>query len=129
MTAIKQAIGVLDIFRVRGDVFMNALLKVLRWAQAAKGLKLDAAQIRTSLAFVEIGRLAEDRQLVTTQGSTTVDLADIPDAVLAPLRAYLREIPGFDPAAPLDMQASGEAGRHHDQVLLSLRPDLESYVE
>ena len=128
MTAIKQAIGVLDIFRVRGDVFMNSLLKVLRWAQAAKGLKLDAAQIRTSLAFVEIGRLAEDRQLVTTQGSTTVDLADIPDAVLAPLRAYLREIPGFDPAAPLDKQASGEAGRHHDQVLLSLRPDLESYV-
>ncbi|HUB47672.1 MAG TPA: hypothetical protein VMB73_22065 [Acetobacteraceae bacterium] len=127
MTAIKQAIGVLDVFRVRGDVFMNALLKVLCWAQAAKGLKLDAVRIRTSFAFVEIGRLGQDRT-VTTQGPTTVDLADIPDAVLAPLRAYHCEIPGFDPAAPLEKQALGEPGRHHDQVLLSLRPDLESYI-
>lgn len=131
MTASKQVIGVLDMFRVRGDVFMDALLKALRWAQAAKDLKLDAAQIRSSLAFVEIGHLDQDRQLVTTQGSTrvTVGFADIPDAVLAPLRAYLREIPGFDPATPLDKQASGEPGRHHDQVILSLRPDLESYIE
>jgi hypothetical protein len=130
MTASKQAIGVLEMFRVRGDVFMDALLKALRWVQAAKGLKRDAVQIRSSLAFVEIGRLVQDRRVVATQGSTrvTVDLADIPDAVLATLRAYLREIPGFDPAAPLDKQASGEPGRHHDQVILSLRPDLESYV-
>ena len=130
MTASKQTIGVLDMFRVRGDVFMDALLKALRWAQAAKGLKLDAAQVRSSLAFVEIGRLVQDRRVVATQGSTrvTVDLADIPDAVLATLRAYLREIPGFDPATPLEKQASGEPGRHHDQVILSLHPDLESYV-
>jgi hypothetical protein len=130
MTASTQAIGVLDMFGVRGDVLMDPLLKALRWEQAAKGLKVDAAQIRSSLAFVEIGRLVQDRQVVTTQGSTrvTVNLADIPDAVLAPLRAYLREIPGFDPAAPLDKQASGEPGWHHDQVILSVRPDLESYI-
>ena len=52
MTTVQQAIGGLDMFRVRGDVLMDALLKVLRWAQAAKGLKLDAVQIRSSLAFV-----------------------------------------------------------------------------
>ena len=117
-------------FRVRGDVFMDGLLKILRWVQAAKGIKLDSAQIRSSLAFVDIDRLVQDRLLVTTRGSTrvTVDVADIPDAVAAPLRAYLHEIPGFDPAAPLDKQALGEPGRHHDQVILSLRPDLESYV-
>lgn len=130
MTTAQEAIGVLDMFRVRGDVLMDALLKVLRWAQAAKGLTLDAAQIRSSLAFVEIGRLVQDCRLVTIQGSTrvTVDRADMPDAVLVPLRAYLREIPGFDPAAPLDKQAAGEPGRHHDQVIQSLRPALESYI-
>jgi hypothetical protein len=130
MTTVQQAIGGLDMFRVRGDVLMDALLKVLRWAQAAKGLTLDAAQIRSSLTFEEIGRLVQDRRLVTTQGSArvTIDLADIPDAVLAPLRAYLREIPGFDSAAPLDKQVPGEPGRHHDQVILSLHTNLESYI-
>jgi hypothetical protein len=37
-------------------------------------------------------------------------------------------IPGFDPAAPLDKQATVEARRPQDQMILSLRPDLESYV-
>jgi len=130
MTEKEQAVGILDMFRVRGDVLMDGLLKVLHWAHAMKGIKLDAAQIQSSIPFSEVGHLVQDRQLPTKRGASTVtvDVSDIPDTVLAPFRAYLHVIPDFDPALPVDKQPSDEPKRHHDFVVTSLRKNLESYL-
>ena len=64
MTASKPAIGVLGVFRVRGDVFMDGLLKVLHWVQAAKGINperrsdpLAALRSWTSAASFKIAGL------------------------------------------------------------------------
>jgi hypothetical protein len=57
-----------------------------------------------------------------------IDVSDIPESVLIPLRAYLHELPGFDPRRPADRQPTDEAMRQHEQVILSLRNDLESYL-
>jgi intracellular multiplication protein IcmO len=126
----EPRVALLDDFRVRGEVFMDGLLKVLRWAHAEKRVQLDAAQIQISLPFVEVGRLVQARQLATRRGpdAATIDVSDIPEAVLIPLRAYLHELPGFDPRRPADRQATDESRHQHEQVVLSLRKDLGSYL-
>jgi intracellular multiplication protein IcmO len=130
MSGNEPRVALLDDFRVRGEVFMDGLLKVLRWAQAEKGVRLDAAQIQTCLPFVEVGRLVQARQLATRRGPdvVTIDVSAIPEAVLIPLRAYLHELPGFDPRRPADRQGTHEPQHQHEQVVLSLRKDLESYL-
>jgi len=95
-----------------------------------KGIRLDATQIQSSIPFSEVGHLVQDRRLPMKRGSATVtvDVSDIPDSVLAPLRAYLHEIPGFDPALPVDKQTSDQPKQQHDCVIMSLRKGLESYL-
>lgn len=130
MSGQEQRVVLLDDFRVRGEVFMDGLLKVLRWAQTEKDVRLDAGQIQICLPFVEVGRLVQARQLATRRGPgvAMIDVSDIPEAVLIPLRAYLHELPGFEPRRPADRQPTGEPQHQHEQVILSLRKDLEDYL-
>jgi hypothetical protein len=127
MSEMENRVGMLDDFRVRGDVFMDGLLKVLHW-HAVKGIKLNVAQIHISIPFVKVGRLVQERRLSTRQGSSTVtvDVLDIPEVMIAGFRAYLNELPGFDPM-PGDRQSSNVSRRVHVHVVLSLRKDRESY--
>jgi hypothetical protein len=130
MSGQAQRVALLDDYRVRGEVFMDGLLTVLRWAQAEKGVQLDVAQIEISLPFAQVARLVQARQLATGRrpDAATIDVSDIPEDVLIRLRAYLHELPGFDPRRSADRQRSPVPQQQHEQVILSLRPDLESYL-
>jgi hypothetical protein len=130
MTAPDPNIGIFDAFKVRGDVFVEGLVKVLHWAHAVKGVKLDASQLQLCLPYAAVGQIVQERQLPARKGTAviSVDIADIPDTVLAPLRAYLCETPDYDPSLPTQAQKSRIPEAEHGLVVQSLRKSLESYL-
>jgi hypothetical protein len=130
MTAPDPNIGVFDVFRIRGDVFVESLLKVLHWAHAVKGVKLDASQLQLCLPYAAVGQIVQERRVPVRKGTAviSVNIADVPDAVLAPLRAYLCETPDYDPSLPTEAQRSGVPEAEHELVVRSLRKSLESYL-
>jgi hypothetical protein len=119
-----------DIYRVRATVFVDSLLRVLRWAEITKGITLDVPQIRAALPFVAIGTIVQQRVLPTPQGSgaALLDISDIPDGVLAPLRAYLCETAGFEADRKFDEQPSPVPHEQHAYVVQALNADLASYL-
>lgn len=130
MSGGGTSLGVINAFRVRGEVFVQSLLKVLHWAHAVKGVRPDVAQLRLCLPFATVVRIVQKRVLPLKKGTAIleVDISDIPDPVIAPLRAYLNETTDFDPAHPADTQHSGVPELHHGFVIQSLRKDLGSYL-
>jgi hypothetical protein len=79
------SVGLLDVFRVCGDVFMDGLVKILHWAHATKGIKPNLAQLRLAMPFDEVFRLVQEKRLVTRKGTgvVAVDISDIPNDVIA----------------------------------------------
>lgn len=120
-----------DPFRVRADVFIGAVLSVLTWAVSVKRAKKSERQLRLMLPFEAVGKIVQQRILPAPKGRgvTWLDIAEIPDPSLAPLRAYLGETAGFDPARPFDNQASAEPSAQHGRVLQSLGQDLKKYLK
>jgi hypothetical protein len=118
------------IYRVRAAVFIDGLLRVLRWAEISKGITLDVPQIRAALPLVAIGAIVQERTLPMPQGVGVAmrNISDIPDGVLAPLRAYLCETAGFEADRKFDEQPSPVPHEQHAYVVQALNADLASYL-
>ena len=119
-----------DAFRVRADVFIGSVLGVLRWAVGQGRARSSERQLRTMLSFEAVGSMVQRKLLPVPKGRTVdwLDIGDIPDGLIAPLRAYLRETPGFDPDRPCDDQTASEPHEQHGHVLHALGPDLKKYL-
>jgi intracellular multiplication protein IcmO len=130
MSGAGSGLLVPDIFRVRAAVFIDGLLRVLRWAETNKGISLDVRQIRAALPFIAVGAIVQRRLLPTPQGPGVVllEITDIPDDVLAPLRAYLCETADFEMDCAFDEQSSPVPREQHGHVVRALNPDLASYL-
>ena len=116
------------VFRGRAAALFAALAPSLVWLRDHRSLRLDAEAIRSSLDLRWIGKLATEKVVVgrgpSTGEASEVAVPDIPAEVIWPLRRYLGELPGWDRAVLLEVQASVEPWRQHSYVAMYAAPAL-----
>jgi intracellular multiplication protein IcmO len=114
----------------RAIALLQSLAPALAWIRDHKGVEIDASGLCCAAELESIAGLAVERRFLWSRTDTgeirTVDVADIPEAQLVPLRAYLGELPGYDLSLPFRHQMSAEPARQHGYVLLSLPENLEN---
>ena len=110
------------IFMARAVALMGALAPALVWIRDNKGVPIDIEKIRFATELQSIASLALEkrfRRLDVNSGAVeVVDVSDIPEAFLYPLRAYLGETGGYDASLPYNKQRSDEPARQHSFVTM-----------
>jgi intracellular multiplication protein IcmO len=120
------------VFRQRAAALLQSMAPALRWIRDHGGIRIDAGGLRCAAELESIAALVFEKQFLWSDTDTgdmsTVNVSDIPDELLFPLRAYLGELPGFDPRLPFNQQRSAEPVTQHAYVLMSLPESLESLL-
>ena len=104
-----------SVWDARANEFERRLHAVLAWARQngaqAQGRSID---LRVATTFPGVVAIAFDHRLSVSgaDGATTFDLAGMPDELRAPLRSYVEETGGYDPALPADRQSSNTIMLH-----------------
>ena len=106
------------VFRERAAALVGTITPVLVWLRDHKGLSLNIETIRFSIELRWIWKLAMEKIVLLRDPQTgtesQLDLGgEIPEDITWPLRAYLGELPGFDPSMPLDKQKGDEPSKQH----------------
>ena len=106
------------VFRDRAVALIGTIAPVLVWLRDHKGIPLNIEVIRFSIELRWIWKLAMERIVLLRDPQTgdicELDVADeIPEDIVWPLRSYLGELPGYDPALPLDKQKGDEPSKQH----------------
>lgn len=110
-----------SVWQARADQLVQGLKAVLAWAREAKGLAPGQPDLRTAVSLRGIAMISQDLRLPVLHAEETgsLDLSGMPDALALPLRRYLVETGGYDPALPFDQQRSDEPARQHSYVLFT----------
>jgi intracellular multiplication protein IcmO len=110
------------VFMGRAIALMGALTPVLVWLRDNRGVPIDIEKIRFATELQSIASLALGKRFrrldVETGVITDMDVSDIPEAYLYPLRAYLGETGGFDASLPYNKQKLDEPARQHSFVTM-----------
>lgn len=119
-------------FRLRAEFFVGTITPALMWLRDVKGIELTIELIRRCTDFGWISRFAIDNIAVVHDPKTGRDTElDVSDAsledVIWPLRAYLGELPGFSPSAPLGEQ-SDLPSQQHGYVTFRLTRNLDRFA-
>ncbi|MBN8925247.1 MAG: conjugal transfer protein TraG [Rhodospirillales bacterium 69-11] len=106
------------VFRERAVALIGTIAPVLVWLRDVKGVPLNIEIIRFSIELRWIWKLAMERIALLRNAETGVidelDLdGEIPEDIVWPLKSYLGELPGYDPALPLDKQKGDEPSKQH----------------
>ena len=106
------------VFRERAVALVGTIAPVLVWLRDHKGISLNIEIIRSSIELRWIWKLAIEKKVLlrNPDDGTTRELdvsGEIPEDVTWPLRAYLGELPGYDPTVPLDKQKGDEPSKQH----------------
>ena len=106
------------VFRERAVALIGTIAPVLVWLRDHKGVPLNIDVIRFSIELRWIWKLAMQKIYVLrdadTGKETEIDVdGEIPEEIIWPLQAYLGELPGYDPAMPLDKQKGDEPSKQH----------------
>ena len=106
------------VFRERAVALVGTIAPVLVWLRDHKGISLNIEIIRSSIELRWIWKVAIEKKVLLRNpddGSTReLDVSkEIPEDVTWPLRAYLGELPGYDPEMPLDKQKGDEPSKQH----------------
>jgi intracellular multiplication protein IcmO len=111
-----------EVFMARAVALMGALTPALVWMRDNKGVPIDIEKIRFATELQSIASLALEkrfRRLYVESGVIEViDVPDIPEAFLYPLRAYLGETGGYDASLPYNKQKSDEPAKQHSFVTM-----------
>lgn len=110
------------VWRGRTVALVGSVAPALVWLRDRKGIRLDFEAVRFAIDLRWITKAVEGivllREAVADEITETDVRGELPDHAVSSLRAYLSEIPGYDPAMPLDQQTRLALG-HHNLVLLS----------
>jgi intracellular multiplication protein IcmO len=110
------------VFMARAVALMGALTPALVWIRDNKRLPIDIEKIRFAVELQSIASLALEKRFrrlyVDTGQVEIVDVSDIPEAFLYPLRAYLGETGGYDSSLPYNKQKSDEPAKQHSFVTM-----------
>lgn len=105
------------VFRDRAVALVGTVAPVLVWLRDHRGVPLNIDTIRVALELRWIWRMAMERRAGVRDAATgrtrEVACPDIPDEIVWPLRAYLGELPGYDPDLPLEKQRGEEPSKQH----------------
>ncbi|HJS95985.1 MAG TPA: hypothetical protein VJ741_17110, partial [Solirubrobacteraceae bacterium] len=106
------------VFRERAVALIGTIAPVLVWLRDHKGVPLNIEVIRFSIELRWIWRLAMEKIVLLRDPAsgaiTELDVSgDIPEDITWPLRSYLGELPGYDPALPLEKQRGDEPSKQH----------------
>lgn len=105
------------VFRDRAVALVGTVAPVLVWLRDHRGVPLNIDTIRVALELRWIWRMAMERRAgvrdAATGATREVACPDMPDEIVWPLRAYLGELPGYDPNLPLHMQKGEEPSKQH----------------
>ena len=106
------------VFRERAVALIGTITPVLVWLRDHKGVALNIEAIRFAIELRWIWKLAIEKIVLLrdpeTGTVTELDVSgEIPEDITWPLRAYLGELPGFDPTMPLDKQKGDEPSKQH----------------
>ena len=111
------------LWRGRAIWFAKAVVPVLTWLHDTHGFTLEANSLRSALQAQWLWRLATRRIAVVANASNgnpiELDVADMPESLITPLRDYLAELPGFDPQKAWNEQGSVAPEQHHAYTLAS----------
>ena len=106
------------VFRERAVALIGTIVPALVWMRDHKGVSLNIDVIRSSIELRWIWKLAMTRVCIVrnpeTGKETDIPVGDeMPEEILWPLKAYLGELPGYDPTVPLDKQKGDEPAKQH----------------
>ena len=106
------------VFRERAVALIGTIAPVLVWLRDHKGVSLTIEVIRFSIELRWIWKLAMQKIYAVrdpeTGAETEIDVkGEIPEDIVWPLKAYLGELPGYDPSMPLDKQKGDEPSKQH----------------
>jgi intracellular multiplication protein IcmO len=114
------------VFRARAVVLIASISPALVWLRDHKDVPLTIGFIRSSLDLTSIWSLAMMKKFKLRDDHTgeeaDIVVPDIPEKVIAPLKSYIGELPGYDPRLPLVKQKSEEPGKQHGYALYCLTP-------
>ncbi len=105
------------VFRSRAVALMGAIIPVLVWIRDHKMVPIDIERIRDALELRVIWKLAVKKRYELRDKETgavdEIDVAEIDEEIIYPLRAYLGEIPGYDTTLDYNRQKSDEPSKQH----------------
>ena len=106
------------LFQGRAVALLGTIAPVLVWLRDHKGVLLNIDVIRQSIELRWIYKLAMHktfslRDPITGKSEEVSIGGEIPDDLIYPLRAYLGELPGYDPTVPLEQQKSDKPSEQH----------------
>jgi intracellular multiplication protein IcmO len=113
------------VFRAGAIALLGSLAPVLVWVRDNKQIPIDIERIRYATELRSVAAIAAKKKFLVRISDRdephAIDIADIPDALLYPLRAYLGETGDFDLQLDWNRQKSTEPSRQHSFVLLHFR--------
>lgn len=106
-----------QVFRDRAVALVGTMAPVLVWMRDHKGVSLNIDTIRQSFELrciwkVVVKKVFEVRDPASGE-IEDVDVSDIPEDVIYPLRAYLGELPAYDMALDWNKQKTEEPSKQH----------------
>lgn len=111
-----------EVFMARAVALMGALTPALVWIRDEKGVPIDIERIRFATELQSIAMLALEkrfRRLDVDSGIVEIiEVPEIPEALLYPLKAYLGETGGYDASLPYNQQKSDEPAKQHSFVTM-----------
>jgi intracellular multiplication protein IcmO len=125
-----------EVFTARAIALLGALTPVLVWLRDNKGIPIDIEKIRFATELQSIASPALEKQfrhLHADTGSVEImDVSDIPEAYLYPLKAYLGETCGYDASLRYNKQKSDCVFRsksaRHSEVMSATESEVKSAV-
>ena len=110
-----------SVFRGRAVALVRAVAPVLAWVRDHKDVQIDLGQIQFAMALPNLCVLAAHRVFRVRQpvsrSVAEVSVADMPEALVGPVQAYLCNLPGYDDRLPGDRQGRAAPGQMHDYAL------------
>ncbi len=109
------------VFRRRAVALVGAVAPVLAWVRDCKGVRIDLRQSYLAMELPNLQALVA-RRVFRNRASidgpvSETPVADMPEALIRPVRAYLDMLPGFDPSLPCDGRGTAPARQQHSYAL------------
>lgn len=108
-----------SVFRGRAVALVSAIAPVLVWVRDHKDVQIDLGQIQFAMELPNLCILAAHRVFrvrhPVSRSVSEMSVADMPEALIGPVQAYLRNLPGCD-----DRQGRAAPGQGHEYALFML---------
>ncbi len=86
-----------DMWKGRAIAFVEALMKILTYMRDQGAILIDANTIRNYFSLERLEAIVMDKEFIR-DGQSSVSLEGVPDLILEPIKNYVVNLPGYNPA-------------------------------